>query len=183
MTDEEIISAFNNGDEEAFKELVNRYTTPLYNFTARLAGAQNAPDIVQDTFVKAWKNLERFDAKKANFKTWIFTIARNTVTDLLRKKKSLLFSDIKTAEETDIDSYAQNIPDEELLPDELLAKADEEKILHGMLDKLNPEYQEVLILHYQEEMTFDEISKVLGKSLNTVKSQNRRAILTLRKLL
>jgi RNA polymerase sigma-70 factor (ECF subfamily) len=83
----------------------------------------------------------------------------------------------------DINAFAENIPAEELLPDEALAKLEDSAFLNAILEKLPSQYQEVLILHYQEEMTFDEIGKVLNKPLNTVKSQHRRAIIELRKLI
>ena len=181
QTDEEIILTYKNGDEEAFKKLIKRYTTPLYNFTARLTNRNDAPDIVQEVFIKVWKNIRHFDVKKASFKTWIFTIAKNTTTDFLRKKKSLLFSDMGSEE--DINSFAENIPDDKLLPDTALQKLQDSQFLDKILLKLQPNYREVLILHYQEEMTFEEIGKILDKPLNTVKSQHRRAIIELRKTL
>jgi RNA polymerase sigma-70 factor (ECF subfamily) len=186
-SDEEIILLYKNGEEEAFKELINRYTSPIYNFVARLANRNDASDIVQETFIKVWKNLNRFDDTKASFKTWIFTIAKNTATDFLRKKKSLLFTDLEKDIDDDINSFAENIPDENLLPDSALQKLQEKeadkKFLNNLLEKLHPNYQEVLTLRYQEEMTFEEIGKILDKSLNTVKSQHRRAIIELRRML
>ena len=188
-TDEEIILSYKNGEREAFKKLIGRYTGPLYNFVARLAGKNDAPDIAQEIFIKVWKNLNRFDENKASFKTWIFTIAKNATTDFLRKKKSLLFSDLDKPTRQDLadnDSFAENIPDEDLLSDETLQKLEEktadEKFLNDLLAKLRPVYQEILSLHYQEEMTFEEIGKVLAKPLNTVKSSHRRALLELRRM-
>ena len=182
-TDEEIIFLYKNGEPEAFKVLINRYASSLYNFTARLTNKNDAPDIVQEIFIKAWKNIERFNPLKASFKTWIFTIARNTTTDFLRKKKNLLFSNIKKDENEDINSFTENIPDDDLLPDEALQKLQDSQFLNKILEKLRPDYREVLVLHYQEEMTFEEIGEILGKPLNTVKSQHRRAIIEIRKML
>ncbi len=189
-SDEEIIILYKNGDEEAFKILITRYTTPLYNFTARLTNKNDASDIVQEIFIKAWKNIKRFDSLKASFKTWIFTIAKNTITDFFRKsgsasggKKSINFSDIGNNDGEDINSFAENIPDENLLPEEALQKLEDSVFLNKILTKLRPIYQEVLILHYQEEMTFEEIGKILNKPLNTVKSIHRRAIIEMRKIL
>jgi RNA polymerase sigma-70 factor (ECF subfamily) len=178
-TDSEIILSYKNGDQEAFKELIARYSTMLYNFTAHIADRNNAPDIVQETFIKVWKNLSRFDPLKASFKTWVFTIARNTATDFLRKKKSILFSDIEKYDNEDME-FSEKIPDENLLPDELFVKLQDKEVINNILDNLRPNYREILILHYQENMTFDEIGKILKKPLNTVKSQHRRAIIELR---
>jgi len=182
-TDEEIIVSYKNGEQEALRILIHRYTTPLYNFVARLVGQRNASDIVQEIFIKVWKNIRRFNPTKASFKTWIFTIARNSTTDFLRKKRFLLFSDIGTKNEENINSFAENIEAEDLLPDEALQKLEDAQFLNKTLGKLRPDYREVLVLHYQEEMTFEEIGKILDKPLNTVKSQHRRALLELRKLI
>ncbi len=186
MSDEEIITSYKNGNLNAFKDLIDKYTPSIYNFIARLTNKNDAPDLVQEIFIKAWKNIGRFNPNKASFKTWIFTIARNTVTDFLRKsgsasggKKSINFSDLDTKEE----SFSENIPDENLLPDKVLEKLEDSEILNKTLEKLSKNYQEILILHYQEEMTFEEIGKILSKPLNTVKSSHRRAILELRKIL
>jgi len=182
-TDEEIILLYKSGDQEAFKILINRYASPLYNFTARLTNRNDASDIVQEIFIKVWKNIKHFNPAKASFKTWIFTIARNATTDFLRKKKSLLFSDIGGNDDENMDSFSENIPDKDLLPDAALQKLQDSRLLDEILQKLPSNYREVLLLHYQEEMTFDEVGKILDKPLNTVKSQHRRAIMKLRKML
>lgn len=183
-SDEEIITLYKDGKEEALKTLIDRYTPPIYNFIVYLIGKNNAPDIVQETFIKVWKNLHKFDIEKASFKTWIFTIAKNTATDFLRKKKSLLFSDIKKDDDDKNDNtFCENIPDESLLPDEALQKLQDSEFLKRILEKLTIQNKTVLILHYQEEMTFSEIGKILDKPLNTIKSYHYRAILELRKLL
>ena len=182
-TDEEIIKSFKLGNQAIFKELVERYTSSIYNFTARLVGKTNANDMVQEVFIKTWKHLKNFDSKKASFKTWIFTIAKNTTTDFLRKKKSLNFSDLENQNDNDLSFIVENIPDNELLPSESIQKLDDKELLNNILNKLRVNYKEVLVLHYQEEMTFDEIGKILNKPLNTVKSEHRRAIIELRKLI
>jgi RNA polymerase sigma-70 factor (ECF subfamily) len=178
-TDEEIINLYKNGQAEVFKILINRYTSSVYNFIARLTNKNDATDLTQETFIKAWRNIKHFDEIKASFKTWIFVIAKNTTTDFLRKKKSLLFSDLDTEEE----SFSEKIPDENLLPNEILQKLQDSELLNKVLERLSLNYKTILVLHYQEEMTFDEIGKILDKPLNTVKSQHQRAIKELRKML
>ena len=182
-TDEEIIVLYKNGNQEAFKNLINKYTSSLYNFSARMVNKNDASDIVQEIFIKVWKNINRFDEQKASFKTWIFAIARNTITDFLRKKRNVLFSEIEKNNNEENNSFEENIPDEEILPDVALEKLQDKEFLNDILNKLDNNSREVLILHYQEEMTFDEIGKILNKPLNTVKSQHRRAILELKKRL
>jgi len=179
-TDDEIIALYKSGNEEVFKDLIEKYSPSIYNFTAHIIGKDNATDIVQETFIKVWKNINRFNSLKSSFKTWIFTIAKNSITDFLRKKKHLNFSDI---ENDDDYSFSESIEDENLLPDQALQKLQDSKFLNKLLDKLSLQYRTILILHYQEEMTFDEIGKILKKPLNTVKSYHRRAILELRNMI
>ena len=179
-TDEEIIEIYKSGDREIFKELIARYTSPIFNFTAHLVGKNEATDITQEVFIKVWKNLKKFDPRKASFKTWLFTIAKNTSIDFLKKKRALLFSDLENEKLPD---FSENIPDDKLLPDELLQKLQDSDLLNKTLEKLREDHRTVLILRYQEDMTFEEIGKVLGKPLNTVKSYHRRAILELRKMI
>ena len=178
MEDKDLILAYFNGDQEAFKKIVEKYTPPLYNFLRRLTG-EEASDLVQETFIKAWKNLKKFNPEKASFKTWIFTIAKNSSTDFFRKKKSLNFSDLNTNED-DV-AFEETIVDEDILPDEAMQKLQDADFLSKILDTLSLQAKTVLTLHLQEEMTFEEIGKLLKKPLNTVKSQYRRALIELRK--
>src|ERR1035437_5744033 len=180
-TDEELINLFNTGNQEVFEYLVNKYTSPLYNFTARLTGKNNADDLVQEIFLKIWKNTKSFNPQKASFKTWVFTIAKNTTTDFLRKKKSFSFSDLEN--NINDGSFYEQIPSDDLLPDEDMQKLEDKELLDNLLNQLRPNYKEVLVLHYQEEMTFDEIGKILSRPLNTVKSFHRRALIELRNML
>ncbi len=179
-TDQELIDLHLKGDQKAFNLLVKRYSKNIYNFAVKLNNKNNAEDIVQEIFIKVWQKIKSFDQNKSSFKTWLFTIARNTIIDFSRKKKFLLFSDFFQKDE---DTLYENIPDEQILPDEALQKLQDFQILKEIIDKLKPKYKEVVILHYQEDLTFEEISKILKKPLNTVKSQNRRALEQIRNLL
>ncbi len=187
--DEKIIAEYlNSRDEELFRILLDRYTKPVYNFIRSMVGKTGeAEDITQEVFVKVWKNLKKYKIGQ-NFKTWLFAIAKNSTIDFLRKRKVLNFADLNSQAHDRIDGddnfdFAENIPDEAILPDEALQKLQNSDLLNKLLDQLRVEYKTVLVLHYMEEMTFDEISKMLKKPLNTVKSYHRRAILELRKMI
>jgi RNA polymerase sigma-70 factor (ECF subfamily) len=174
--DEELVDKYNNGDSVSLRILIDRYTSHIYNYSFRFVGEFNASDVTQDIFIKVWKNLKNFDENKSSFKTWIFTITRNTIIDFLRKRKIRVFSDLDTEDE----NFSESLEDESLLPNEILEKLEDEKFLNNLVEKLSDKYKEVLILYYQEEMTFKEIGEMLGKPLNTVKSYHHRAILKLR---
>jgi RNA polymerase sigma-70 factor, ECF subfamily len=176
--DNNLIHLSINGDENALRELIEKYTPQIYNFARRFSNDDESPDLTQEIFIKVWKNLKKFNQNKSSFKTWLFTIARNTITDFLRKKKSILFSSLDNEES----NFSENIEDKAILPDEVLQKLQDVEMLNSLLEKLPEQYQTVLILHYQESMTFEEISKILGKPLNTVKSFHFRALIKLKKM-
>lgn len=176
--DDYLIKEYLDGDQDSFKLLVEKYTPSIYNFSVRFMSEDYAKDIIQDVFIKVWKNIKKFDNSRANFKTWIFTIARNTITDFLRKKKMIPFSSLDTDEE----NFADNISDEVILPNEVLIKLEDKELLNKLLDKLPIQYKEILILHYQEDMTFAEIGELINKPLNTVKSYHRRALIKLKEI-
>jgi len=169
--DKKLIIRYLGGDEESLELLIARYLKPIYSFAYKYTGnQQDAEDITQTTFIKAWKHLKRFDRKKS-FKTWIFSIAKNTCIDWMRKKKSIYFSDTET-----LISQAS-------LPDDLSERASITQILQSAAEKLLPKYRLVLSFYYNENLNFREIAERLGEPLNTVKSRHRRALIKLKTLL
>ncbi|MFA5751156.1 MAG: RNA polymerase sigma factor [Candidatus Paceibacterota bacterium] len=160
-------------DDKSFEEIVEEYTPLLFNFIAKIAGRDNASDLIQETFIKIWKNLKRFNPKKASLKTWIFTIARNTAIDFLKKKKSLVFSELE-------DEEIENLEEESPLPDEVFETKENRELLKNLLEDLPANYKILILLYYEEEMTFEEIAKIMNRPLNTIKSWKRRAIFELK---
>lgn len=178
--DKKLIADYLQGDSEAFALLIQRNLKLVYRFVFRMVvDPQDAEEITQDTFVKFWRNAKKFNPEQ-NFRTWLLSIAHNTAIDLLRKRKSFVFSDFDTEEGM---SMEESIPDPEPLPVEILIQAEEKKLLDDALAKLSLVHRGVLILHYQEQLTFNEIGLILNKSLNTVKSHHRRALAAMRKIL
>jgi len=181
-SDEELLAAYLRDDEAAFSELVERHLGPVYSFVVRFVGDQHdAEDIVQETFLKAWKSAKSYREEASKFKTWILRIARNTAIDHLRKKKHVPFSAFDTEEGVNV--LAETIPDSEELPDEKLAKVMDAESLTQAMQSLSPESREILLLHYTNGLTFLEIGEMLGQPQNTVKSRHHRAVLSLRKVL
>ncbi len=103
-TDKLLVSEYLAGDEKALGELIALYLKPVYNFVYHIArNAEDTEDITQETFVKAWRNLKRYDQRQ-NFKTWLFTIARNT--PLFIEKK--LFARINECKSVPIFSWVSH---------------------------------------------------------------------------
>lgn len=176
----QIVEKIISGDEESFAEIVKIYLNQIYNFVYRLTGDRDAAeDLTQETFVKCWKNLKRFDQNKS-FKTWLFTIAKNTAFDWLKKKKEIPFS---TFTDEEGENWLENVADENILPDEILERANLAEELDEILQKLPPHYRAILLLHYKEDFSLHEISEILGEPYNTIKSRHQRGLGKLRELL
>ena len=179
--DEQLISAYLEGDEKALGFLVERYLKDVYNFAFKLTGdLQAAEDISQDSFIKAWKHVRKY-RQGSNFQSWLFTITRNTAIDWLRQKKEIVFSSFENEQGENI--LVETLADKQPLPDELIAQAEDAKFVQALLTQLDPRYREVLTLKYTSDLTFEQIGEILRRPLHTVKSQHRRALIALRRLL
>lgn len=180
LNDRQLVQNFLTGDELAFEELLKKYLKPVYNFLYQLTHDKSvSDDLAQETFFKTWRNIKKFNTEK-NFKTWLFAIAKNSAFDYLKKKKTIPFSNFLDEEGN---SALDNLSDKEILPDELLAKAESVEIIKEKLNDLPEYYRLILLLHYKEDFSLQEISKILGKPYNTIKSQHQRVLKRLAKLL
>lgn len=178
LDDNQLVKNYLEGNDKAFEELVKKYLKPIYNFLYRMAGdRQTAEDLAQDTFFKAWKNLRRFDQDR-NFKTWLFTVAKNTAFDFFKKKKGLPFS---TFTDDEGKNWLENMAGENILPDEILAREDITKELEEKLKEIPEYYRIILLLRYKEDFSLREITEILGEPYNTVKSRHQRALARLKK--
>ncbi len=178
-TDAEIIQATIDGDAGAFSSLVERYSRDIYGFAFFMAkNKADAEDITQETFVKVWKNLKKFKPDQ-RFKSWLLAIARNTTIDYIRKRRHAVFSDFD--DEDGLNALIETLPDEERLADEISAIAESTGRAAEAVTKLPDIYRSVIALRYEGGLSFEEISQILKKPVNTVKSQHRRALMALRK--
>lgn len=178
--DKQLIAEFLDGSDEAFEELVNRHLQSIYNFLYQFTQDRDSlDDLTQETFIKVWKNIRKFDPEK-NFRTWLFAIAKNTAYDFLKKKKTIPFSFFENSEG---DSPLENISEENPLPDEILQRQDLEKELDQKLQELPDNYRIILLMRYKDDFSLQEIAEILNLSYNTVKSQHARALANLKKIL
>lgn len=180
-SDKELAEMSVGGDSEAFSKLLDRYLQPVYSFALKItSNKDDAEDVVQEAFFKAWRNLKKYNTSYS-FKNWIFTITHNCSIDLLRKRKNFVFSDFEM--EGGVNPVEDNLVDTEKLPDEVAMLAQDISSLEWALKSINPIQREVLELYYKEDMTFEEVGKILSKPLNTVKSLHRRALLKLKEVM
>jgi RNA polymerase sigma-70 factor (ECF subfamily) len=177
---------YQKNGRDSFNILVKRHVNSVYLFIFKLIGnKEDAEDITQETFIKVWQKLSKFDMNK-NFKTWLFSIAKNTAIDKLRKKRSINFTSLDTDETEVLDggsNFESNLADTEPLPDEIFAKKESTDALLKALAQLSDNQKLIIHLHITEDLTYEEISEIIGSPMNTVKGQFRRSILKLKNIL
>ena len=135
--------------------------------------------ILRKMFLLKYGGISKNLTKKKSFKTWIFSIAKNTAIDFLKKKKTIAFSEFEN--EDGENTIMETLVDSSPLPSELLERSDLKGMLAKAMEKLSPKYRMVLFLRYNDHFTFREISESLNEPLDTVKSRHRRAVIMLKK--
>lgn len=176
--DRKLIAEFLDGSDGSFELLVGRYLKPVYNFLHRFTQDKDVlDDLTQETFIKVWKNIKKFDPEK-NFKTWLFTIAKNTAYDFLKKKKTLPFSSFLDG---DGGNKLENITEDGPRLEEILISNDSARELERKLQEIPADYRILLLMRYKDDFSLQEIAEILGLPYNTVKSRHARALASLKK--
>jgi len=176
LGDNDVVRAFLAGDERAFGDLVRRYDTRLLNFVYRTIGdRERAQDLVQETFVRVYRHIERFDLSK-KFSTWIYTIASNLAKNELRNRSRnplVLFQTIK--KNWDADHRPLEWEDTQYKPDDLFRKRHLREKVEEAVKQLPEHHRIVFVLRELEGKTYEEIADITGCNLGTVKSRLNRA--------
>jgi RNA polymerase sigma factor (sigma-70 family) len=163
------------GDQRAFEILVQRYSTPLFNFVCRfLSDYDQACDILQQVFVQLYislPNLRTSDPLKA----WLFQVARNRCLDELRRKHAIHFSELEPANDDDELSPLATMPDTDPLPEELAERRDLQQCLQKAIQTLPPKFRSVVLLRYAGQLSFSEIGQALDMPEATAKTYFQRA--------
>ncbi len=175
-TDEELIERFQKGDLYAFDLIVKRYKDQLLNFIYRFVGNQEeAEDIVQETFLRVYRKRKAYK-RIAKFSTWIYTIAGNLArTELRRRKRRKLFS----VTDMGFEDRDYEISDEGYNPESEVDGLIQEEIIQREIENLSPKFREVIILRDVQELSYEEISKIIKVPIGTVKSRVNRGRLKL----
>ena len=170
------------GDHAAFEWLVEQYQTPVYRLCLRMTNnAEDAADLTQESFLKAWKNLESFHFESA-FSTWLYRLTTNTCLDFLRQSKRRPTVSMVT-EDAEGEEQVLDVADPAPSPEEQVLTALDREQLGATMARLPEEQRQLLILRAINGLSYAEISEVLQVPEGTVKSRLARARENLRKKL
>ncbi len=161
------------GETEAFDELVIRYRTRIFAMIYNMVhNEQDAWDLAQDSFVKAWKSIKRFRGR-SSFYTWIYRIVMNVTIDWLRKKQvkgaGVEFDDAIQLRE--VNPASKTVPKADPLPYERMERTEVRARIDNAITQLSPEHRAVILMKETEGMQYHEIAEALGCSIGTVMSR------------
>ncbi|HUO33239.1 MAG TPA: sigma-70 family RNA polymerase sigma factor [Bryobacteraceae bacterium] len=179
LSDTVAVAQARAGDPGAFRVLVERHSRNLFRLAYRMTGhQQDAEDVVQETFLRAYKQLSKFD-ERASFGTWLYRIASNYSLDLIRARKRRS-EHYEPATEEGVPDPIQVVPDTAPTPDRLAASSEVERKVAAVLDELSEMERTAFVLRHYEGMCIDEIGRTLGVQPNAAKHSIFRAVQKLR---
>lgn len=172
LSDSELIQVIHTQNREAYKELFARYQKKLFTYIFHLVGNRDeTEDILQNVFQKTFKNIEHFDVSR-KFSSWIYRIAHNEAVNFLKRKSkryTVSWEDVSTSK----DKLEISTNDEQV--EDKLMREQTVKEVNDAMRKLPKKYQQVLKMRYFEEYSYDRISKIMKKPVNTVGTLINRA--------
>jgi RNA polymerase sigma-70 factor, ECF subfamily len=180
QTESALVTAAKAGDYDAFEQLVNRYEHKIYRLGLNITGnAEDAEDVLQETFLKAFENLPRF-REDSRFYTWIVRIGVNQALMKLRKRRTdrsvSLDEPIEDGGEVIPRDFADWKPD----PEELLGRTETREIMERAIQNLPVSFRTVFQLRDVEGLSTEETAEMLGLTISAVKARLFRARLRLR---
>lgn len=172
LEDNELIVVIRTQNAEAYRELFSRYQKKLFAYIYHLVGSrEEAEDILQNVFSKTYKSLEHFDVSR-KFSSWIYRIAHNESVNFLKRKSkryTISWDDVSTSKDK-LDSASN-----EEKPEEKMEHMEITKEIDLALEKLPIQYKQILTMRYFQEYSYEDISKILNKPVNTVGTLINRA--------
>lgn len=172
--DDVLVKRAVGGNERAYRELVEKYERALYfHILKMIKDKEQVEDLVQETFVKAFDNLNTYSTDYA-FSTWLYRIATNHTIDYLRKKKLQTLS-IDEPVQTRDGELKMQLPDESASTDRSIIRQQRQKIVREAIKDLPKKYRKVIEMRHMEEKSYQEIADVLDLPLGTVKAHIFRA--------
>jgi RNA polymerase sigma-70 factor (ECF subfamily) len=173
------VARLRRGDLNALSELIARYQYRLYRYVLRIVGQPvEADDLFQQTWLKVVEKIRSFDVNR-NFDAWLFTLARNLAIDHLRRMRPQSLDEPLLGHEQGV-TLADRIPSKGFAPFEHALAAERRTQISEAMAALPVIYREALTLRFEDEMKIEEIAKVIGVPVSTVKSRLRRSLEQLR---
>lgn len=184
MSEQDLIKKAQEGNAEAFEQLIADYEKRILNYCFRMLGnLSDAEDAAQEVFVKVYRFIDSFNGQ-SSFSTWLYRIASNVCLDLLRKAKRQPKDTVSIHQENEEgESYSIAIEDTEPDPYERAQLSEAQRVLKEALNQLSDEHKQVVILRDIEGLSYEEIAEAMGIAPGTVKSRLNRARQVLKKLL
>ena len=168
-TDSEDSEYIKPGNADSFAKLIDTYQNRVFGFVRRMVPTgEDAEDITQEVFIRAFQNFERFDAR-ASIRTWLFRIAYNLCVDRARKSnRGLQMVSLQMSPEIEEEF---DVPDSRWKPDDLLEDAEFRGRLDRAIGAMSEKLRSVLLLHDKEDLSYEEIAMALNIPIGTVKSR------------
>ena len=174
LKEKDLIRKAKQGDMHAFEELILKHEKIVYNVALRMMNhGEDAKDISQEVFLKAYRSLSNFDERSA-FSTWLYRITHNTCIDEMRKRKGKQNYSLEEELENEAGSMQRQIADEGDTPEESLLREEQKSEILQALDNLSAEHKAAIILRDVKGLSYEEIAEILELSLGTVKSRISR---------
>jgi len=174
LEDDKLVKRAVKGEDDACSKLVSKYREPLqYHIGKMIREREQAEDLVQEVFMKAFDNLESYNSNYA-FSTWIYRIATNHTIDFLRKRKLKTLS-INDPVSTKDGEMEVQLPDENFETDRAIIRKQRQKMIEHEINSLPEKYRVVIRMRHMEELSYQEISDELDLPLGTVKAHIFRA--------
>lgn len=168
------------GDTGAYEYLVLQYQPQVYRLAFRMTNhPEDAADLTQEVFLKAWNNLDKFEFKSA-FSTWLYRLASNLCIDFLRNNRRRQNLPL-TFEDEEGEEQRIEVLDPAPLPEERVIAAEGQARLSAAMEELEPEHRQILTLRVVNDLSYADIAEILGVKEGTVKSRLARAREKLRK--
>ncbi|MBD5263911.1 MAG: sigma-70 family RNA polymerase sigma factor [Bacteroides sp.] len=180
MTDEQLVKAYAQGNNEAFDILLKRHQDRIYNYILRIIKNEDiANDIFQETFVKAILTIKQGRyTENGKFPAWISRIAHNLIIDYYRQEKS---ENVQSADLDDVDVLNRKELCEQTIEDAIIEEQIRDDVKY-LIKELPDLQREVLNMRYYQNLSFKEIADLTGVSINTALGRMRYAILNLRRI-
>ncbi len=180
-TDSAAAEQARKGDQRAFRVLVERHSHSIFRLAFRMTGnEQDAEDLVQETFLRAYKQLHRFDGRAA-FGTWLYRIASNCSLDLIRARKGR--GAPQSSRHEDSPSWLDRIATPDPSPERLTRSSQIANLLEAALKQLSETERAAFVLRHYEGCDIEEIARALGVQSNAAKHSVFRAVQKLRRVL